>query len=171
MNLQTVRLFCSRPTCDDVNSVYQVYSDPRTTQFSPLPAINSIAQAVAMIDAWDKHWVTQQFGTWCIALKDCPAQVIGFGGISIRDFSGQQLPNLWYRFNPMAWGNGYATEFSKAVVEHVVAAVGLKEIHALVKPDHTSSIRVLEKIGMTLNGLTPIPESNESSLRYLLKLD
>jgi RimJ/RimL family protein N-acetyltransferase len=66
---------------------------------------------------------------------------------------------IYYLFNKCAWGKGYATETSKALIDYAihVAAKGylvkgkqLIKINATARPDNPGSIRILEKIGLLL---------------------
>lgn len=46
------------------------------------------------------------------------------------------------------WGQGLATEASRACVTHGFEALGLKRIVGLVEPENMRSVRVLEKSGL-----------------------
>lgn len=63
---------------------------------------------------------------------------------SVRDFVGSE----WGWLGVTAWGQGYATELSKAALKYGVAELKVRHIFAVVSPNHLASIRVLEKVGM-----------------------
>ena len=46
-----------------------------------------------------------------------------------------------------------ATESSKAILRHGFETLGLNRVIALVLPENTASIRVLEKVGMRFDGM------------------
>lgn len=47
------------------------------------------------------------------------------------------------------WGEGYATEALRALLEHVLADPAVERVVADTLPDHVASWRVMEKAGMT----------------------
>jgi len=59
---------------------------------------------------------------------------------------------LGYRLMRRAWGQGLATEGTRGVLARVRWPDGVACIAAVVDPKNTSSIRVLEKIGLTREG-------------------
>lgn len=60
---------------------------------------------------------------------------------------------IGWHLHPDSWGNGYATEAAKAVLDHGFRH-GLSEILAIAKPDNAPSLAVMHRIGMTHLGRT-----------------
>jgi [ribosomal protein S5]-alanine N-acetyltransferase len=56
--------------------------------------------------------------------------------------------DLGYRLMAAYWGQGLATEASRACVNHGFQTLGLKRIIGLVDPENIRSVRVLEKSGL-----------------------
>ena len=50
------------------------------------------------------------------------------------------------------WGNGYATEAGRAMLEHAFGTLGLNRVFAYCFARNRASRRVLEKLGMTREG-------------------
>jgi RimJ/RimL family protein N-acetyltransferase len=71
---------------------------------------------------------------------------VGICGLLQREFL--PVPDLAYALSPSAWGSGYAVEAAAAVVQWGLATLHKPEILAIVNPDNTRSIRVLDKLGM-----------------------
>lgn len=163
------RLICRLPLQSDLDSLFQLYADPRTAALSPVVAPTTLDDAQQMLNEWIKHWQAHDFGPWMIALHEAPTQLIGCGGISMRDFAGECLPNLWYRFTPAVWGQGYASEFVHAALKHFQNLHRYREVHALVLPKNAASIRVLEKSGLQVYGELPGKSGTDASLRYRLQ--
>jgi [ribosomal protein S5]-alanine N-acetyltransferase len=74
------------------------------------------------------------------------------GGIGLRIDGDHCRAELGYWIGRPYWGNGYATEASKAVVHYGFATLGLHRIFACHFGNNPSSGRVLEKIGMRPEG-------------------
>jgi RimJ/RimL family protein N-acetyltransferase len=72
------------------------------------------------------------------------------GWVLFRPTEDGRFVELGYWFLPEAWGQGLATEASKAMVEGHRAAVGvpLADIYAAVFVGNDASRRVLEKVGL-----------------------
>ena len=60
---------------------------------------------------------------------------------------------FYYKFYPEFWGNGYATETAKAMINTGFTNLKLHRIEAGVATQNHASIRVLEKCGMKREGL------------------
>ena len=55
---------------------------------------------------------------------------------------------IFYMLVKTAWGKGYATEISRAVLKYGMETLGLKRIVALVYPENEASQNVILKMGM-----------------------
>jgi ribosomal-protein-alanine N-acetyltransferase len=64
-----------------------------------------------------------------------------------------QRAELGYAFNRNYWGQGYATEAAKCLLEYGFNTLKLHRISATVLPDNVASMRVLEKLGMIREGV------------------
>jgi ribosomal-protein-alanine N-acetyltransferase len=56
---------------------------------------------------------------------------------------------LGYRLARRFWGQGYATEMSRALVRHGLEQLALPRIVAFVDAEHVASVRVLQKAGFS----------------------
>lgn len=142
------RLIYRRPQQADLPTVFAIFGDPQTNQFNPAGPMTDIAQAEALLDRWLQHWTTHGYGWWVISKPQTPEKILGFAGIAAHDYLGKPVTNLGYRFAVEAWGHGYATEAAQTALTHAFHHLGLPEVFGLVRPEHSASIRVLEKIGM-----------------------
>ena len=60
------------------------------------------------------------------------------------------LPEIGWRLTPGYWGQGLATEAAHAVVKHGTETMGFQRVIASVQSANVASVRVIEKLGMTL---------------------
>ena len=60
-----------------------------------------------------------------------------------------------YSLAPEAWGQGYATEAARAVVEYTLGPLGLPEVLAEVDEGNAASVAVIERLGLIRFMLCP----------------
>ncbi|MDR6463886.1 GNAT family N-acetyltransferase [Chryseobacterium sediminis] len=157
----TERLILRKPAKEDFERFFEINHDPETNIHNPSGPM-SFEKAENTFTKMLDHWGTHHFGSWAVAEKESPENIIGFGGLSYKLYGDKEKLNLGYRFASQAWGKGYATEFTKKAIDF-----GFKEnneeIFAIVRPTNIASVKVLEKAGMikigTLNDVPGQPES------------
>ena len=160
--IATERLILRKPVKEDFERFFEINHDPETNIHNPggpMSFEKAESTFVRMLDHWEKY----NFGGWVITEKDVPENTIGFGGLSYKLYGEEEKLNLGYRLAPEAWGKGYATEFTKKVIDLGLNEENNEEIFAIVRPSNIASVKVLEKAGMaqigTLNDVPGQPES------------
>lgn len=81
-------------------------------------------------------------------------QLIGNCGIR-RSAPGSHEADIGYELDPAYWGQGYASEAARAIVQFGFGELGLHRVSADCVADNTPSAHVLEKLGMRLEGRLP----------------
>ena len=74
------------------------------------------------------------------------------GSVGLHPEDGELELGYWY--TPAAWGNGYATEAGRAVVEVARHALGRDRLASRYHIDNAASGRVLSKLGFVPTGET-----------------
>lgn len=164
----TERLILRKPAKEDFERFFEINHDPETNIHNPSGPM-SFEKAentfTKMLDHWDNHY----FGSWVIAEKESPENIIGFGGLSYKLYGDKEKLNLGYRFASQAWGKGYATEFTKKAIDFGFNENN-EEILAIVRPTNIASVKVLEKAGMIKIGtLNDVPGQSESLVYRIQK--
>jgi [ribosomal protein S5]-alanine N-acetyltransferase len=77
--------------------------------------------------------------------------IIGMASLHVRSFEHAQA-DISYIVHPREWGKGYATDSALLLLELGFSELHLHRIYATCDPRNIASVRVLEKIGMTLEG-------------------
>ena len=72
---------------------------------------------------------------------------LGWWALAIDD-EDAGTAELGYRLRRDAWGRGYATEGSRALLEHAFTTLGLPRVWAVTMAVNTPSRRVMERLGM-----------------------
>ena len=72
---------------------------------------------------------------------------LGWWALAVDD-EDPDTAELGYRLRRDAWGHGYATEGSRALLDHAFATLGLPRVWAVTMAVNTPSRRVMERLGM-----------------------
>jgi len=152
MQLISERLLMRPVVAQDREMLMRIYGDPATNTFNPAGPLESLDEAQLLLDRWLAHWQRYGFGNVALTQRHAPDEILGFGGLSVREFGGKPVDNLGYRLAPHAWGQGLATEFTRTMVRYGFEECGLQVIDAVVRANHVASQRVLEKAGFSVNG-------------------
>jgi RimJ/RimL family protein N-acetyltransferase len=64
-----------------------------------------------------------------------------------------KVANIGFCLNREYWGKGYATETAMGLLNYGFAELQLQRVEANCDPENSASRRLLEKIGMTYEGL------------------
>jgi RimJ/RimL family protein N-acetyltransferase len=98
------------------------------------------------------------FGLYLVVVKDS-GEAAGICGLVRRD--GLDDVDIGFAFLPRFWKKGYAVESAAAVKAYAAGVVGLRRLVAITSPENWSSIRVLEKIGLSYETLVQLKPSAE----------
>lgn len=149
---RTERLLLCVPTAepDVADAYFAIHGDPATNVHNPAGAMLDPGTAAPVLDIWHQQWREAGFGYWVVRSPQ-DGQVLGFGGVRpvVQD---EDFLNLYYRFRPSAWGNGYATELGGAALALAAKAAPGVPVVALIRPRNEPSIRVAQRLGMRLEG-------------------
>src|SRR5688500_9453440 len=113
----------------------------------PYPA----GAGAAWIGSHGEAWDTGKSLTLAIRVADAPDDVVG--AISLALMTDHARGELGYWIGAGMWGRGYATEAGRAVVSFGFTTLGLNRIQARHFLRNPASGRVLQKIGMRLEGV------------------
>ncbi len=143
--IETERLKLRKFLPKDSLGFFNLNNDPKVLEFTGDSPFTSKNQALKFIENYD-HYQKFGFGRWSVILKETD-EFIGFSGLKFT----QELDeiDLGFRFFREHWNKGFATEPSLAVLEFAFLELKLKRVVARAMFKNKSSIRVIEKIGMS----------------------
>lgn len=93
-------------------------------------------------------WPVPETGFWKV-LSQSTQEPLGWCCLRVADAS-LDTGSLGYRLQRTAWGNGYASEASRALLEHGFSRLDLARVKATTYEENVRSRRVLEKLGFRL---------------------
>jgi len=139
--IETPRLLLRRPTLTDKDALTRILLDEQAQHF--LGGVLSPDEAEARITALLQTWEDQNGGAWavCEQEKNTPC------GTCALDMFKEEI-EISYRFSPVVWGRGYATEAAAACLRYGFQDLGLTRIIGVTQEANRGSQHVLEKLGM-----------------------
>jgi RimJ/RimL family protein N-acetyltransferase len=145
MILETERLYLRSLEEKDLDVLIPMYANINVMRFIGAGKTLTRAQTERSVVTWNEYEKQHGFSNWAVMRKEDEA-FLGKCGLSwLPDNSDVEIS---YIFDEPYWGMGYATEISRAVLKHGFNTLHLKKITALVYPQNSPSIKVIEKIGM-----------------------
>jgi [ribosomal protein S5]-alanine N-acetyltransferase len=145
--LNTARLRLRQPTSRDVEAVFAYASGVETTRYMGWPRHQQLEDSRGFLAFADEEWRSRGCGTYLICGAD--GLVLGSTGLHLVE---PHRATTGYILEERAWGRGLATEAAGAMIE-LARSLGLVRVEAACVAEHSASARVLEKIGMQLEGV------------------
>jgi RimJ/RimL family protein N-acetyltransferase len=149
--LQTERLTLRWFTDDDAPFVLELLNEPSWIRNIGDRGVRTVDQARAWIaDKLVAGYWQKGLGLWAVERRSDGA-LVGMCGLLERD----ELPDIdvGYALVPRFWGQGYAREATAACLAYAREVLGRRRVLAIVQPENTASIRVLETIGLARVGV------------------
>jgi RimJ/RimL family protein N-acetyltransferase len=150
----TARLAIRPWTSADAEALFDIYSRWEVARWlgATPRAMDTMDQAGRRIEAWAAvSEPDPTYGVWCVLRRDTGTAVGTVLLIPLPDGAGEV--EVGWHLHPDHWGNGYATEAARAVVQRGFDA-GLDEVLAVVNPDNDPSQAGCRRLGMEHLGTT-----------------
>lgn len=140
----------------DAEQAFEIYSDPEVTKFL-ITKVNTVADARNLLERWVSVFADRNNGSgeWAIILKKTQevAGMIALMQLRDREELTQDYEIGWH-LKRAVWGQGYATEAARAVLEYGFMVLKLPVIYSIMRRDNFASVRVAERLGMSRVGST-----------------
>lgn len=175
--LETDRLVLRRFTETDLDNLYDLDSDPAVMRFltgrkaTPRERIQN-----EILPRFLHHYERfVGFGYWAAILKST-GEFLGWFEFRPLEGGGPDVVELGYRLRKSAWGKGYATEGSLALIRKGFTELGVQRVVATTMTVNTASRRVMEKVGLRLvrtfhlSWPEPIEGTEKGDVEYALDL-
>jgi RimJ/RimL family protein N-acetyltransferase len=149
--LQTDRMNLRRFTMDDVDLLVELDGDPEVMHFltngAPTPRAEIESDYLpAYLGYYDRF---DGYGFWA-AVERATGDFLGWFHLRAGPDAPADEPELGYRLRRSAWGHGFATEGSRALIAKAFTDLGAARVVAETMTVHGASRAVMERCGMTL---------------------
>lgn len=143
INLETERLILRNLVPEDYEAVFRWCGDPDVARYMVYPVYTKAEDVRTWIESLDPD-DPDEYDVG-IVLK-ATGELIGGGGIYYRP--EWDLWTIGYNLRKDQWGNGYAVELIKALLEHAGKTREIRGIEGTFAAENARSRRVMEKLGM-----------------------
>ncbi|MBI3997987.1 MAG: GNAT family N-acetyltransferase [Armatimonadetes bacterium] len=150
-SLETPRLVLRRLTRDDAEDIFAYGSDPEVTRYTGWQTHRTIEDSRVFLNGVLALYESKQVAPWGIAHKT-DRKLIGTCGF-VYWLPQHARAEIGYGIARPYWRQGYTTEAIRAIIAFGFQSMQLNRIEARCEPENTGSWRVMEKVGMTFEGV------------------
>jgi ribosomal-protein-alanine N-acetyltransferase len=149
MFLETPRLYIRKLILNDAQALLPIFGDKDVMHFSRAGVMTLDRIKESLTNFYLKSYTVNGFGMYALIQKS-DNQLIGICGFFTEEIDGQQHIELAYRLAKKYWGLGFATEAAIALKQYAFEILSIHELISIIAPANIASIRVAEKVGMSL---------------------
>ena len=148
---ETQRLVLRRFTMADVDNLVRLDADPDVMHFitGGMPTAREEIEKEILPAFLAYYERFEGYGFWA-AIQKSAGQFLGWFHFRPREGASLDEAELGYRLRKSAWGKGYATEGSRALIRKGFTEFGVRRVVAETMAVNLASRRVMEKAGLTL---------------------
>lgn len=149
--LETERLILRKVTKEDIEDMYLYGSDEEVSKYVTWNTHETIADTKGFVEFVLNKYENKQVSPWGIEYKE-NGKFIG-----TIDFvwwqPNHKIAEIGYVISKDYWGKGLTTEVAKELVKFGFEEMDLVRVQARCDVENIASARVMEKAGMTLEGI------------------
>lgn len=140
---QTIRLQLRHINQSDADFLFDLYNQAPFIEHIGDRGLSSLSKTRDFIEGIQANY--KKYGFWLYLVEDkLTKEPIGVNGLVQRDYL--DAPDIGFALSQKYWSQGFALESSQAVIEHA-RQLKLKKLLAIISPNNTSSIKLIEKLG------------------------
>jgi [ribosomal protein S5]-alanine N-acetyltransferase len=148
--LETERLKLVEITQKYAQSLFEIFSLEKVTQYYGSETFTGIEEANKLIEMFQKNFYEKRSYRWGIILKENKQLIgtIGLNGLQIKNKKAE----IGYELHPSYWRKGYTTEAIKEVLRYSFGELELNRIGAVVYIENNASFTLLKGLGFSKEG-------------------
>jgi RimJ/RimL family protein N-acetyltransferase len=168
MQIQTERLVIRDLRAGDIEILAGMWADSELTRYLGGPRDPDQLRAGLVKDMAASGPV--EFDLWPV-IERSSGCLVGHCGLLEKEVDGRVELELVYVLVRPAWGQGYATEAGRALLDYAFGNSGFSRVIALIDPDHTASQRVATRLGMHYEQTTLRPGGKQMQVYVVARSD
>ena len=148
MGLTSERLLLQPLNEQDFLAIHEMNSHTQVARYNTIGIPRDISETTTRLE---KVVSNESALVWTIRAQETN-DFIGEIGMNLSS-EKYRKGEIYFSLHPDVWGQGYATEALKVVINYGFSHLNLHRIEAGVATENARSIALLERIGMTREGL------------------
>ena len=164
LDFETERLWM-RPTLpQDAELIYALMNTPKFLQYVGDRNIRSVADAESYIKAKMLPQLDKLgYSSYTLITK---VEAVKIGTCGLYDREGVDGIDIGFGFLPAYEGMGYGYEAASRLLTAAFEDFKIQEVKAITSKENIASQKLLEKLGLVLEGTTLLPNEDEEILLY-----
>lgn len=142
--ITTERTYLSTPDTIKIEQIRKLDSDSEIMKYITKGKPRTLTESQEWIAKRLGEYKKNGFGFMPIYLKEDDT-FIGWGGLKLLDETSKI--EVGYRLDKPYWGQGFATEITKAIINYAQSELGIKQLVAVIDLENEASKKVLTKSG------------------------
>ena len=147
--LETERLILRALSADEANSLHRISNEPNVRLYLWDDQPNLEATIKGLIAHSDRMFSKEKIGLFGVRLRG-REDLLGFCGFVC--LQGMEEPELCYELTQKMWGGDIATQAAQACLRYAFEEGGMERVIAGAEAPNTTSLRVIQKLGMKCLG-------------------
>ncbi|MCY7738454.1 GNAT family N-acetyltransferase [Bacillus safensis] len=157
--IHTERLILKQATIEDAEDMHIYLSNETVCRYMGIDAHETIEDTKEEIKWYDNIFKEQTGIRWGISLKDNPAIIGSCGFLNLE--KQHCRTEIGYELHHDHWRKGIMSEAIAAVLRYGFQEMNLNRIEAIIDPENTSSIKLVEMLYFVKEGLLREYESGQ----------
>ena len=150
--IETQRLMLRRFRIEDADDMFNNWaSDPEVTRFLTWPPHPGVEVTRSLLAEWISDYEDGGYFNWVMEYKET-GKVIGNISV-VKLYEDIEAADIGYCMSRAYWGQGLMSEALRRVMDYLFDVVGLNRVAACHDVDNPGSGRVMDKAGMTQEGI------------------
>ena len=151
--LESTKLLLRRFTAEDAGAMYQNWaSDPEVSKYLTWPTHASVDVSTETLNSWLPQYENDNYYHWAIIVKENGDMPVGsIGVVGQRD--NTKRVEIGYCVGRQWWGQGIVSEAFNLLIAFFFEEVKANRIVAIHDTKNPASGRVMEKCGLTYEGM------------------
>ncbi len=150
--IHTKRLILRRFYIGDADAMYRNWAgDPEVVKYLSWPVHKSVNDSLHVVRIWEPDTPDKAHYNWCIESRELGEAIGSIAAVRIDEaIDGVEIG---YALSRKFWGQGLMTEALAAVIRFFFEEVSVNRVEARHDVANPASGRVMEKCGMTPEGV------------------
>jgi [ribosomal protein S5]-alanine N-acetyltransferase len=153
LQLQTKRLQIKDLELSDIDVIHDLHSLPETDEFNTLGVPETIDITEKLVKEWIENQTQEPRSAYVLTLRLVETQkFIGLVALNLGK-PNYKTAEIWFKVHKDFWNKGYTTEAVIQLLDFGFNKLQLHRIEAGCATENIASAKVLEKVGMTQEGM------------------